>query len=45
MLVKGSQVWGEPIAISVLNSAFFEWGMLILDGVESTFKEQPGILY
>jgi hypothetical protein len=29
VLVKGSQVWGEPRAISVLSSTFFERGMLI----------------
>ena len=45
VLVKGSQIWGEPRAISVLSSTFFEWGMRISDGEESTFKEQPGILY
>ena len=29
VLVKSSQVWGEPMAISVLSSTFFEWGMLV----------------
>ena len=29
VLVKGSQVWSEPRAKSVLSSAFFERGMLI----------------
>ena len=39
MLVKGSQVWSEPRAISVLIYIFIERGMLIHDGEESTFKE------
>jgi hypothetical protein len=29
VLVKGSQVWSEPRAVSVLNFTFFERGMLI----------------
>ena len=29
VLVKGSQVWSEPRAISVVSSTFFERGMLI----------------
>jgi hypothetical protein len=29
VLVKGSQVWSEPRAISVPDSTFFDWGMLI----------------
>ena len=28
VLVKGSQVWSEPRAISVLSSTFFERGIL-----------------
>ena len=35
----------KGLSISVLSSTFFEWGMLIYDGEESTLKEQPGILY
>jgi hypothetical protein len=34
-----SQVCREPRAISVPGSTFFEWGMLIEDGEEGTFKE------
>jgi hypothetical protein len=29
VLVKGSQVWSEPRAISVPGYIIFEWGMLI----------------
>ena len=29
VLVKSSQVWSEPRAISVPSSTFFEWGMLV----------------
>ena len=29
VLVKGSQGWSEPRAVSVPGSKFFEWGMLI----------------
>jgi hypothetical protein len=38
VLVKGSQVWREPRAISV-PVFFYEWGMLSKDGEESTCKE------
>ena len=34
VLVKGSQVWREPRAISVPGSKFLEWGMLISVGEE-----------
>jgi hypothetical protein len=38
VLVKGSQVWNEPRAISVLSSTFFEWGMLIYDVRKALLK-------
>ena len=44
MLVEGSQVWSKPRGRSVLSSILFERGMLIYDGEEITFKDQPGIL-
>jgi hypothetical protein len=41
VLVKGSQVWSEPRAISVPGSKSFEWGMLNNNNNNKIVRKSP----